>query len=392
MDMRKGTDAAGGVWGLAVQRATVLTERSQPGGLDENCWDDVAIRDIIAVVLYALHLRHGHPVERVKWESVLWHLRDDQTVRTLVEDVLPAAGHRLAPEQSADSAVDDPVVERWRWLTRTWDPQAPPLSRTMAAVSPWYGPPTPGPVSAVPEPLWGGMSRGIGNGLPDPAVEVCTSWAAHAVQQTLSADCSGYAIHQRVRIIDGPYSGQCGYVRELGWVFDDGAQEVVGPAGYVVDLDDAAGTERFDADEVSSRADGLHWADRAEGTIKYEDPRAGWRGPALRALSCAEDLAAVLERVSNPEIVPTSLRDIIAAAYGHHHLNMGSGAAAKPNRVSWQLSMHWYQLTSQFTNGQVAELWEVEFKAHLHDPSPVRYAALNELEARALVSQRTEPL
>lgn len=128
----------------------------------------------------------------------------------------------------------------------------------------------------------------------------------------------------------------------------------------------------------------------AEGTLKYNDPGAGWRTPPSRPRSCAEDLDGVLERVANPEIVPSALRDTIAAAYEHHHLDMGSGATAEPHRVSWQLSMHWYQVTEQYVDGRVAELWEVEFKAHLHDPAPVRYVALSELEARTLVTQRTE--
>src|SRR4051812_10661708 len=89
-------------WDEAVRRATDATAADRPGGMDEQCWDDVAMRSIVAMVLYALHLR------------------DDVRVAELVTTVLPRAGHDLA----RTAAPGDPVTERWRWLTRTWDPNA----------------------------------------------------------------------------------------------------------------------------------------------------------------------------------------------------------------------------------------------------------------------------
>jgi hypothetical protein len=85
-------------------------------------WDDVAIRDIIAAVVYALHVRHETPVDEVPWSRVLWWLWDDEHVITLVEDGLPDAAQALT---TPGDELSDPFLARWRWLNRTWDPQAP---------------------------------------------------------------------------------------------------------------------------------------------------------------------------------------------------------------------------------------------------------------------------
>ncbi|MEU0215574.1 hypothetical protein ABZ281_10805 [Streptomyces sp. NPDC006265] len=151
-------------WDEAVRRATDATAAGRPGGMDEQCWDDVAMRSIVAMVLYALHLREHQPVDAIGWPSVLWQLRDDVRVAELVTTVLPRAGHDLA----RTAAPGDPVAECWRWLTRTGDPNAPVKSAfVQAALSHGSGD---GWVPDAPEPRWGGMSRGIGNGLPDPAL------------------------------------------------------------------------------------------------------------------------------------------------------------------------------------------------------------------------------
>jgi hypothetical protein len=89
--------------------------------MDEQCWVEVAIRGIIATVLYALHLRERQSVELIGWWSaVLWQLRDDKRVTELVSTVLTRTGHDL----SRTAGAGDPGTECLRWLTRTWDPSA----------------------------------------------------------------------------------------------------------------------------------------------------------------------------------------------------------------------------------------------------------------------------
>ncbi|MFF3277434.1 hypothetical protein ACFYWU_41940 [Streptomyces chrestomyceticus] len=166
------------------------------GGHEEN-WDFVAIRDIVAMVLYALHARDGRPVPQVPWDAVLWHLGSDGRVVTLVEGALP----HLAPGSLAVPA-DERIAERWQWLNKTWDPQAP-LRPQLQGVD-------------GTGPRWDGLSRGIGRALPDPAVEVCTSWAAIAVEAALTAERGGYRLFQRVRVAEGAFRNQYGYVRQLG--------------------------------------------------------------------------------------------------------------------------------------------------------------------------------
>ncbi|MER7688221.1 hypothetical protein [Streptomyces sp. NPDC097610] len=155
-------------WDEAVRRATDATAADRPGGMDEQCWDDVAMRSIVATVLYALHLRERQPVDAIGWPSVLWQLRDDVRVAELVTTVLPRAGHDLA----RTAAPGDPVTECWRWLTRTWDP-----------------------VPDAPEPRWGSMSRGIGKGLPDPALVMNSSGVS---RPSLSHQSGGFGL-DRVR-------------------------------------------------------------------------------------------------------------------------------------------------------------------------------------------------
>lgn len=155
-------------WQEAVNRATAVVDRERPGGMDEDNWDSVAIRDIIAVVLYALHVRHKPGVE-VPWSKVLWWLWDDEHVIPLVEDTLPDAGRALT---TPDSELTDPVLARWRWLNRTWDPQAP-IRRRNVPPPPWEALLQRERDTAdrpLPEPRWEGMSRGIAAALPDPEI------------------------------------------------------------------------------------------------------------------------------------------------------------------------------------------------------------------------------
>lgn len=373
---------AAGSWGDAVRRATEVTAARNIGGMDETCWDDVAMRNIIAMVLYALHRHDGQPVESISWNAVLWQLRDDQCVDTLVNAVLPEAGHDL----SRTAAPGDPVAETWRWLTRTWNPGAPtrgslavPTGLSLRPGSGW--------VPDAPEPRWGGMSRGIGSGLPDPALEVCVGWAAGVVQSAIIAQGGGYRTHERVEVTDGPLAGHRGYVRESGWVFDDAARMVEGPAGYVVDFDDVEGVERINADQLVRSRD-LRWPHRPEGTLK-DGPPAGLHDPLPPRRTCGQDLEEILGRAANPEIVPEQLRRKITSAREHHHLELETQATPAPQRFSWRVIMHWYQLGEAYAEDQRADLYEVVVTRHLHDPEPVRYLALHEGEVPDLIAQCT---
>ncbi|MFE6977108.1 hypothetical protein [Streptomyces sp. NPDC057682] len=176
-------------WREAVRRATDATAADQPGGMDEQCWDDVAMRGIVATVLYTLHLRERQPVDAIVWPAVLWQLRDDERVTELVTTVLPRAGHDL----SRTAAAGDPVSKCWRWLTRTWDPQAPVKS---ALLQPALSHTTHRSWAAdAPEPRWGGMSRGIARGLPDPALVMNSSGVS---RPSLSHQSGGFRL-DRVR-------------------------------------------------------------------------------------------------------------------------------------------------------------------------------------------------
>ncbi|MFC5252980.1 hypothetical protein [Streptomyces nigrescens] len=347
--------------------------------MDESCWDDVAMRGIVAMVLYALHLRDGRPVHKISWQTVLWQLGDDKRVHALVTAVLPGAGHNVA----RTAPPGDPVTECWRWLTRTWDPNAPMGS---ALVQPPVMHESHGDwVPDAPEPRWGGMSRGIGTGLPDPALEVCTNWAAGVVQRTIITECRGHHTHDRVEVTSGPFNGHRGYVRDVGWYFDDDAESVDGPAGYVVDLDDVEGTERIDADQVKPCSD-LSWPRRPEGTLK-DGPPPGWNAPHPPAKTCEEDLAELLSRATNPEAVPQELRRTIAAAHHHHHLELDWQASPGPQRYTWRVLLHWYQLTEHYADDQRAHLYEVVVKRHLNDPEPAHHLALNEDDLPAVIER-----
>jgi hypothetical protein len=206
------------------------------------------------------------------------------------------------------------------------------------------------------------------------------------VQAAIIAQHGGYATFQRVCVTSGPFEGQRGYVRESGWAFDDTTQTADGPAGYVVDLDDTEGTQDIDAHQLRPSSDHL-WPRRQQGALK-DGPPVGMSDPFPAHPSCAEDLEAILARAFNPQDVPEDLRQTIAAAFAHHHLDMGSGANPRPNRLSWRVVQHWYQLTEHYTEGQIAQVWEVEFKHHLHDPEAVVHLALSEPEAQTVITQR----
>ncbi|MER5780256.1 hypothetical protein ABT104_00795 [Streptomyces mobaraensis] len=374
-----------GPWQAALRRATDAAA-SRLGRVDENCWDDVAIRDIIAVTLYALHVRDGRDVDDVAWASVLWWLWDDERVITLVEETIPGADAMAAAD--VPSASTDPVVARWRWLNRTWDPDAPLQRRSNISRDITHRRRQGLDLELAPavETRWEGMSRGIASALPDPAIEICTHWAASAAAVALSTENGGYEIHQRVRATAGTFEGLVGYVSDVGWNFDDITQQVIGPAGYVVDFDDLKGTESIDA-ELLAPADDRRWPRRIPGSLKDgPPPRLKDRLPQTPHPTCDEDLAFLLRQASNPQSVPEELRQVIRAAHQHHHLDIRRQASPRPHRVTVQTVLHWYQLTESYPirAEDRAEVWEVRVTRHLHDEEPVCSLALNRKKAEEL--------
>jgi hypothetical protein len=184
--MAVSTDA----WDAAIRRATAVVHREQPGGMDEDNWDTVAMRDIIAMVLCALHTRSGTAVEAVQWSQMLWRLWEDEHVITLIEDTIPGAAEAIA---EPGGEMVDPVLARWRWLNRTWDPDAPIRRRNL----PWTSweflrqQRDDGSGAPLPEPRWEGMSRGIGDGLPDPALVMNSSGVS---RPSLSQQSGGFRL------------------------------------------------------------------------------------------------------------------------------------------------------------------------------------------------------
>jgi hypothetical protein len=367
-----------GPWDDAMRRATAAVAAERPSGMDETCWDDVAMRGIVAMVLYALHLRESLPVDEIPWPEVLWQLRDDQRVEGLVAAVLPNAVHDLA----RTARPGDSTAECWRWLTRTWDPRAPVKSAFTMEMGLTHRL-SHGWVPDTPEPRWGGMSRGIGNGLPDPALEVCTHWAADIVQRAIITERGGHHAHDRVKAVSGAFAGHRGTVRDVGWYVDDENERVDGPAGYVVQLDDREGVERFDANEVKRCSDRRPPRPRS----RFMDSLLLGVNAPPELKTCEEDLAEKLDRASNPEIVPERLRRTIAAAHLHRHLELERQASPSPQRFTWCVLVHWYQLTERYADDKRADLYEVIITRHLHDPEPAHHLALSEDDAHAVIAR-----
>ncbi|MFF7098281.1 hypothetical protein ACFY9A_38785 [Streptomyces rubradiris] len=196
----------------------------------ETNWDYVAVRDVIAVVLYAVGERTGLRPQDVPLGAVLWHLKGgSQQVRTLTEDLLGPTESAWGAGPADRAACGDSVAATWRWLTRYWP------------ASSWGG-----PASA-----WDGMSRSIGRGNPAPAVEVVTGWASRAVADALAIDRRALAAGTRVRITGGEYAGRFARVRSIAWQLDDDARDA--RLGYEVSLDGRPETRepvRLSADAI----------------------------------------------------------------------------------------------------------------------------------------------
>jgi hypothetical protein len=352
-------------WRAAVARAGTVAARS--GAVDENSWDEVAIRDIIAVTLHALASRGRTPVAEVGWDVVLWQLNDADRVRALVDLI----------------ASDEPagLAERWAWLERVWNPHAP-FRAHMADLSRARS-----PMSAVPgddvEPRWGGMTRGIARGLPDPALEIGLLHAAGAVGRELLTACSGLAHYARVAVIGGQYKGDAGYVRGPVWELDDERETVTTPpCGYEVSLDQdtAVSAPVIEASFLRVLDDGLTWAQRPAGSAALLPPAFA---PAPEP-DCAEHLASILSRSTNPQIVPEELRMQITASARYAPRLIEHRAAARPTRRSWRATEHRFVPAAQ-ADGFVS-VFEVEFTRSVFDRDPVCVLALDESEILPIIA------
>lgn len=179
-------------------------------------WEGTAMRDLVALALYATGLRDRTPADETPLGRVLVPLFDQADFEQLVRAELTAAGHRLGAADSAEPADPaDPVSVRWAWLHRRWDPDAPIGQR------------------------WDGLPRGVARGLPDPAIEICLSWAGGVVDRALAAERGALDRRTRVRIISGEFAGQSGTVETPAWLLTPAgdAVEPGPPAGYMVRLD-----------------------------------------------------------------------------------------------------------------------------------------------------------
>ncbi|MFD7737751.1 hypothetical protein [Streptomyces sp. MJM8645] len=226
-------------WREAVRRTATLALHHE--GSDDAA-DSSGVRDVITLILYALHLRERQPVADVSWWTALFHLQDDQHVIDLVEQTLQDTGHDVIPRlsfRSPDQRRADPIARRWERLNRTRNtshPQDPP------AAGPHDGP--------THRPDSGPDVQGSRHGnRPGPIIKACVPRAAAAVHAVLEG---GFTEHQRIRVTAGPYEGRAGFVRRPAWRLDrETFQIVVPPAAYVIDLDGLDGAVEIDAGQLT---------------------------------------------------------------------------------------------------------------------------------------------
>ncbi|MGW3228738.1 hypothetical protein [Kitasatospora sp. NPDC001095] len=370
-------------WRQATRRAhqVVTTHLRVPFG----SFDYLAVRDTIAMVLYCLHVVGKQPVTDVPWEKVPWYLRagEDELIEQLSQNSLSAAGHDTSPDYYGQVVPGvDHVADRYRWLTRTWNPTAPlepsdavdddrALSR---------------PNGSSDRLRWGGLQRHAHVKLPDPAIELFLPEAFAAVAIEVSARRGDLSPRQRVRVAAGPYEGQHGYVHQPLWHYDDREKSVAADpvARYEVDLDDTAATVHLDAGCLAPGTDDVVWPRRTPGSFKEapapaSDPQPEDERPA------AHELEALLARCANPANMPDQLRDTIAAAVSHCQCDIDLQACSQPSRVTWRIVRHDVQLEAQ---AQVT-IWTVEITKHANDPAPATYLALDEQGVGAILSRNT---
>lgn len=359
-------------WRTAVARAGLLAARAS--AVDENCWDEVAIRDTIAVTLYALATRSREPVAQIGLDSVLWQLQDADRIRALLD-----------PLVTADPAGDPAgLAARWAWLERVWNPEAP-FAAQLADQDRTYSPWTPGDRA---EPRWGGMTRGIARGLPDPALEVCLLHAAGAVSARLLAASTGLPKYTRVAVTAGPYEGDHGYARGPVWALDDERETVTAPPyGYEVllDHDNTIPAPVIEAAHLRTAHDGLAWPHHPAGSPR-EHLSAYTRPPQP---GCAELLESILARSTNPQVVPEDLRARIAGSDRSVQRLVERRAAPRPRRFTWQAIEHCF--VAHNPADPIASVFEVEFTRKVMDPAPVSVLALDESEVLPLVAAHLRP-
>ncbi|MEU1307762.1 hypothetical protein ABZ419_02535 [Streptomyces cinnamoneus] len=195
-------------WQQAVKRADQITRNAVNGSLyPANSWDGRAIRGVLAVVLAGLAERQGCAVADVETGSILWHL-----------DQGPALVYELGKELGLGSESAEPAAaaEEWAWLIRRWPSSALP-----------------------PRANSDGMTRGIGRGSSEPAVEVCTMWALSVVRDALLAERPAkFPTGTSVRVTGGEDEGRTGTVAGPAWLMDHENRTVDpgGPHGYEVRL------------------------------------------------------------------------------------------------------------------------------------------------------------
>ncbi|MGW1194457.1 hypothetical protein ACWD4B_01160 [Streptomyces sp. NPDC002536] len=212
-------------WERACERASdvaasYLGEPDDPRGT----WEWTAVTGILSMAFAALGKGIQGGVGVVGLGTLLWHLQQGPGhLRALV---VPLVGDRLAAgtdsAPDAAGAVDDPVVARWLWLTRTWPEAAHAHER-------------PAPGSA---PLWDGLPRVYRREHPEPAVEIGADWALMAANTALARQRGGLAPQTRVRIVGGEEDGGSATVILPAWELDDEARDVNSgpPASYLVRL------------------------------------------------------------------------------------------------------------------------------------------------------------
>lgn len=196
---------------LADELATALLEPTYRTR-ELPTWDHYGVRGMVAVTAYAVALSERCSVDDVRLSRVLVPLLSHVDFRAQAT-VLLEAGHKLDDPDS-----DDPVVQQWQWLLRTWDPHEPPQVR------------------------WGGMTRGLDPHRPDPAVNVLCGQARLAVQDPLVLERGGIARGSGVEITGGRYAGQVGHVAGAHFARSSNQHDLApGPPGeYVISF--GAGT------------------------------------------------------------------------------------------------------------------------------------------------------
>ena len=186
-------------WVMALSRADGLTAHAlripAPRDDEQPNWDHVGVKGMLAVTIYATAIRDQLAVEDVGLGAILVPLLYREVFLAQAK-ILHGAGHDLATGTDSGAYAADPVVRQWKWLLRTWDPDAAPRDR------------------------WDGMTRGIARGLPDPAIDVLCGWARGGVDRALTAERGGIERRTTVRVTASPYENLVGRVEGSDYDLD----------------------------------------------------------------------------------------------------------------------------------------------------------------------------